>query len=73
MIPLSYPNLISYDNYKWNGIIKQRLCGFVGSFDKAGINFNELLWDQISYYGVAFYTDILVLQGVYIPAGKKIS
>ena len=31
---------------------KLKLCGFVGNFDKKGINFNDPLCERISYYGV---------------------
>ena len=44
-------------------------CGFVGNTDNNGINFNELLWEQFLFYGVAI---LYRHTPRCIPAGKKL-
>ena len=56
MILLSYLNLVfkeTYNNNQYSSIIKRRLCGFVGNFEKNDININDSMYEQILYYGVA--------------------
>ena len=51
MILLSYYlNLAfkeTYNNNQKSNIIKRKLCGFVGNFEKNDINFNDPLYEQI--------------------------
>ena len=73
MILLSYLNLVfkeTYNNNQYSSIIKTRLCGFVGNFEKNDINFNDPM-NQFCTMVWQFYTDIL--QGEYLPAGKNLS